>query len=382
MSDVPPQAPVWYMPAPHVAHAVQVVSLRRRAGGRLELAGRTRRTRDADAAAQVVAGARRWCRRRCRCTPRSRRRTRAAGRRRWCATAGGGLELPRRAGRAGAARGVGRSAARGGAELPGGAGGARGAGDVLRRRARRRLVLPRAAARARDARVSRQVESRARTLVQVVASVQVAQPAGQAAQVASAVAVQAAVWYWPAAQVVQALQTTPVAGEAGLARAGEAARRVGAVGVHPAVAVVVGALVDVRASRAAAAGEARRTSAARERSGRVRGTWPPGRSRRCWSRTRRRRCTRQAVARVARLARAHARRPAVLEHGRVGARSRRCWSRTRRRRAPVAPCRCSRGLHAQVRPPVRVACTCVGSRNRRCSVAHSSMSAQVEPLPA
>ena len=43
----------------------------------------------------------------------------------------------------------------------------------------------------------------------VEASLQVAQPAGQAPQVASVVAVQAAVWYWPAAQVVQALQTTP-----------------------------------------------------------------------------------------------------------------------------------------------------------------------------
>jgi hypothetical protein len=46
--------------------------------------------------------------------------------------------------------------------------------------------------------------------VQVAASLQAAQPDGQAAQVASVVAVQAAVWYVPVAQVVQALQTTPV----------------------------------------------------------------------------------------------------------------------------------------------------------------------------
>jgi hypothetical protein len=44
---------------------------------------------------------------------------------------------------------------------------------------------------------------------QVVASLQAAQPAGQAAQVVFVVAVQAAVWYCPAAQVVQALHATP-----------------------------------------------------------------------------------------------------------------------------------------------------------------------------
>jgi hypothetical protein len=45
--------------------------------------------------------------------------------------------------------------------------------------------------------------------LQVEASLQVAQPAGQAPHVASVVAVQAAVWYWPPAQVAHALHTTP-----------------------------------------------------------------------------------------------------------------------------------------------------------------------------
>jgi 3-methyladenine DNA glycosylase AlkC len=45
--------------------------------------------------------------------------------------------------------------------------------------------------------------------VQVAASLQAAQPAGQAEQAVSVVALQAAFWYCPAAQVAQALQTTP-----------------------------------------------------------------------------------------------------------------------------------------------------------------------------
>jgi hypothetical protein len=45
--------------------------------------------------------------------------------------------------------------------------------------------------------------------VQVEGSLQAAHPAGQAVQAVSVVAVQAAVWYWPALHVVQALHVTP-----------------------------------------------------------------------------------------------------------------------------------------------------------------------------
>lgn len=45
--------------------------------------------------------------------------------------------------------------------------------------------------------------------LQVVASLQAAQPAGQAVQTVSLVAVHALAWYWPIAQVVQALHVTP-----------------------------------------------------------------------------------------------------------------------------------------------------------------------------
>src|SRR5690242_1869222 len=52
--------------------------------------------------------------------------------------------------------------------------------------------------------------------VHVVASLHAAQPAGQAAQAVSAVEVQAAVWYRPTAQVVQAVQATPLPVKPGL----------------------------------------------------------------------------------------------------------------------------------------------------------------------
>ena len=46
--------------------------------------------------------------------------------------------------------------------------------------------------------------------VHVVAPVQAAHPVGQVAQAVFVVAVQAAVWYWPAAHTLHAVHTTPV----------------------------------------------------------------------------------------------------------------------------------------------------------------------------
>ena len=239
--------------------------------------------------------------------------------------AGGGLVLARAAGRAAATRGVGRAAAGGGPVLPGAqveqvlqmvscVGGARRHLELARGRSSstRRTHLPTGGIRERTP-AGRGARARGAAR-------------GQAAQVASAVAVQAAVWYWPAAQVVQALQTTPVPVKPGL----HAQVKLPATLVQLAFAEQLSVSVahsSMSVQPRAAAGEARRAIAAGERAGVLlqiaSGSQPPLLVAHSSM------SAQVAPSPVKPVLHVQVRVPVVFEHV-ASARSRRCWSRTRR----------------------------------------------------